>query len=147
MAEVDFTDMEVPFFISFFAEKIGKPVLSFTKDDWRSAAIKAAEFLDKALPIPGRPGRPRKKSKNRLYELLCPPLNRPVGRPRQTYGKKGFLVAEISELMEIITRDCNRRNQTEVMRLILRHIGGHAADADSVLRSVRTYRKQLTENS
>ncbi len=135
--------MEMPFFISCFAEKIGKPVSSFTRDDWRTAAINAAKLLDDDLPIPWRPGRTRKKSKNRLEELLCSPLRRPVGRPRQTYGKSKLLVSEISEIMDDVMGETTIRNQTKVMRLILRAIGGHAAEADSILRSVRTFRKQL----
>lgn len=140
--------MEAPSYILYFAEKIGKPVSSFTKDDWKRAAILAATYLDEAIPTPKRPGRPKKpRCVNKLYELRYREIKNPVGRPIQTYGKKKLTAADISELLEIVMKALGWRNQTKATQLILRAIGGHAGSAPSVLRSVRTYRKQLQKNS
>ena len=147
--------MAFPSFIRFFAEKIGKPVSAFTKDDWQRAAITAAQWYDKTIPVPKRPGpkrkyRPEKTIAWLMGEKFAFP-KKPVGRPIQLYGNCQVPISVIAVMIDSLLSKEGRkkwpkevpRTKTAAARIVLRTIGHHAGNAESVLRSVRGFRKQL----
>lgn len=149
--------MDTPSFIQFFAEKIGKPVSTFTKDDWKGAALTAARFLDELKPAPKRRGRP---AKQRLSQLLKPDYwprsqenpvtKKPRGRPRSTYGRGKLPIEFVASLFDSIHSPAVRKrwpseapkSKADAMRFVLRGIGHPVHYAESVLRSLRDLRKR-----
>ncbi len=152
--------VDIPSFIQFFAEKIGKPVSTFAQDDWKRAALTAARLLDEAIPAPKPRGRPAKQRGMRLSQLLKPDYwprsqenpvpKRPPGRPRSTFGRRGLPIEAVAELFDSIRSPAVRkrwpneapRTKIDAMRVVLRRIGHLPDYAESVLRSVRDLRKR-----
>lgn len=145
--------MDIPSFLPYYAEKIGKPLSEFTIDDWKGAAFLASRCLDKAIPKAKPRGRPKKKRFMRLADLLMPSNStqqgRPRGRPQQRYGKdRNYSIEAIAEVLSEITAPEARRqspsdapwNQTEALRVLLRVIGHPAHYEKAVMRAVRRYK-------
>lgn len=148
--------MENPLFIRFYSERIGKPLSAFTKDDWRRAAIGAAQLLDAGVPKPKRRGRPPKQYPTRLADLLR--LNqfkqftdpqqpkRSRGRPQQQYGKdRNYSIEMLAEIVSDITSPEARKrwpdeapwSKAEAVRELLRSIGHPVSYDKAVLRAIR----------
>lgn len=142
--------MALPFFIDWFAKKIGKSVSAFTKSDWKRAAITIAEWHEKAIPVPGRPGRPRKRRHPTILAALLSLPKRRVGRPIQRYGKEKLTIDKIAHLIDwLLSKEAKKewpneppRSQVEATRSVLKAFGHSPSYAESVLRSVRSFRKK-----
>ena len=144
--------MELPQFIYYVAEKMGKPVSAFTKDDWKRTAIAAAEFYDRTIPASGKRGRPKKyRPENTIAWLLGTERKKPKrGRPIQLYGKKQVPIAVVSRLIDAVLSKESRKkwpkeapgNQIAAARSVLKAIEHPTEYAESVLRSVRHFRKK-----
>lgn len=136
--------MEQPPFLIYFAEKIGKPLSAFTKDDWKDAALTASCFLEDLLPHSKKPGRPR-KSKNALAAPKS--SEKPRGRPRQNIG--ALPIDYISELVDELRRPEVRarwpdapHDRKEIIRRLTIKLAGNAAYAGSVARREREFRRK-----
>lgn len=146
----------LPLLILWLSEQRGKSASKFTKDDWRWAAITAAKFFDSKVKIPGKQGRKKKRRGVPLSHLVNPPpprlAKKKIGRPRQQYGENGVDISVIASVMDdLLSGEIGRRwrrhasrTQKEAVELVLAAIGHPypAGYAESVLRSLRTYRKQ-----
>jgi hypothetical protein len=139
--------MRDPLFIQFFAKRIGKSISTFTKGDWKRAAITAAEFYEASLPRPRKRGRKKKYDPNRTLAALLgtvyPLAKGPVGRPVKSYGRERVSIGEIANMIDQLL-DQAPRTRMAAARDVLRSIGHPPAYAESVLRSVRDFRKKST---
>lgn len=145
----------VPDFIAFFSERIGKPVSEFDLDDWRRAAIGAAQLLDAPKIRPKPRGRPKVQATNRLADLLNPTLvlrlnksksRQPRGRPIAKYGRdKKYSIEFIEEVVSDVTSPEARKRwpneapftRAEAVRLCLKVIGHPVGYAPAVQRALR----------
>lgn len=145
----------VPKFIAFFSERIGKPVSEFDLDDWRRAAIGAAQLLDAPKAPPKPRGRPKVQETNTLADLLNPTLlrrfekkksARAKGRPTAMYGRDNcYSIEFIEEVVSKVTSPEVRERwpneapytQAEAVKLCLKVIGHPVGYAPAVQRALR----------
>jgi len=155
----------IPPFIRWYAEKVGKDVTAFTFDDWRSLAFDAAaeiqalnrelSIIEKKLPpSPGKPGRKRKhpiRTVNYLCYLLDPEKYRYQerlrrGRHKQTYYGLpiewyAYAIGEISKCPDAPRK---RREILNTFLNALREKEGGYHDPQAVERSLRRLKKADT---
>lgn len=140
-------------FIDFYAEKIGKHTQRFTKQDWMNAALTAARFLDELVPVPKRPGRPRKKPRTDTlaalvrgdFDFNSKPKQR-RGRPAADYG--GLSAESLSQLADdLLSPQVRRRwpkdapkSREQAIRQILRSVKADNVDPNAAARAERRFR-------
>lgn len=146
--------MALPTFIHYCAEKIGKPISAFTKNDWKKVAITAAEFYDAMIKVPRRRGRKPKYRPGRTLSVLLGSAyqlpKRPIGRPVQKYGKEKVSIGAIAKMIDmLLDKEVRKkwpkeapRSQIAAARSVLKAIGYFPGYAEAVLRSVRDFRKK-----
>lgn len=139
-------------FLDFYAERIGKATERFTKEDWKNAALTAARLLDELVPVPKRPGRPRKQRSDTLVALVQgrwdskPKLRR--GRPSAKYG--GLSAESLSRLADdLLSPEVRRRwpkdapeRREEAVRQVLRAVKAKDVYADAAVRAERRFRRK-----
>lgn len=144
-------------FLEYFAEKIGKPLDAFTKQDWKDAAISAACFLELAMPKKGRPGRPRKRPRPGtlaclLAEQQTTKAPAPRGRPREKIGRTVPLtVTQFAALVEKIrSPEVQRkfadapRTKKDAVLSAMRAIGHQVGYLPAVERALRRLKQKRT---
>lgn len=146
-----FTD-DLPESVKVLAEILGKPTRAFTKEDWKTAAITIGAYYDEVVRVPGKSGRPRKTARLSALAHAMPAVRETKrGRPAGVYGKSGVPIGVIDHLIKVLLSDEVRRKwpaeaprfKIQAARKVLELIGHPPTYAETVLRSVSTFRKKI----
>lgn len=139
-------------FIQFFSEKLGKPVSSFTKEDWKQAAIAAAEEFERrrleSLPPPQKKrGRPRKNTQNALRPDYTPPAppEPPKKRGRKPAQYYGYSPEQLAQRVEAIRKIPDAPSKIRIIRdlsSILRKYAETSHDPEDIARAIRRVKEQ-----
>ena len=144
--------MDCPSFLIYYADKVGKPLLAFTKKDWQQAAFIASIWLDEAVPVHKKPGRPRTHPQKNTIAWIAnngsPQTKKKIGRPQSTYGKDSRSIKEVSLIFDNLRSKAVRKHwpnnapktDLDAMKLTLQTIGHPTHYANSIMRAVRRYR-------